>query len=178
MARLEPIKGTEIVEDIRLGHTFDEVNRLKRLIEENNKRVFIEIGIHEGGLSWLLIPFIINLTNKTYIGIEINCSVIRPQVRDLYAKSNAVLICKDCFDSDFFENISKLSNKIIYCDGGNKAKELQHFKNACKPGDMLLSHDYGTEVLPEDIISIEEDETFEKIENIFENTRIIGWKKT
>ena len=60
MNRLEKIVGVEIIDangdEIRLGHTFYEVEVLRDFILQENPDHFIEIGIHEGGLSYLLLP--------------------------------------------------------------------------------------------------------------------------
>jgi hypothetical protein len=69
MPRLQPVAGTEIVDDIRLGHTWNEYNVLKDFILNENPKWFIEVGVHEGGLSYLLLPEL----DLGYIGIEIDC---------------------------------------------------------------------------------------------------------
>jgi len=51
MSRLEKILGTEIVDDIRLGHTRYEYGVLEWFIYEEQPIWFIEIGVHEGGLA-------------------------------------------------------------------------------------------------------------------------------
>jgi hypothetical protein len=187
--RLQPVIGTEIVDDIRLGHTWHEFNILKQFILEQSPKWFVEIGIHEGGLAYLLLPI---LEDIKYLGVELDCNIIRPEVKTRfksYPKSE--LMCADCFSSTVALKIRESKNKIIYCDGGNKIKELKHFKYLCDVGDIILAHDYydekrnvidvpspNAEVTPEDVLHLDEDETFVKLpEDIFETTRIIGWQK-
>lgn len=187
--RLEPVIGTEIINDIRLGHTWDEYFILRDFILDVCPKAFIEVGLHEGGLAYLLLPM---LEYVRYLGIEIDCNIIRPRVKlrfDSY--SNAEILCADCFSSSVALEISKLKNKIIYCDGGNKVKELQHFKHLCRDGDIIMAHDFydgkrqvtgvpspNAEVLPDDVLHLDEDESFERLhEYIFGTTRIIGWYK-
>jgi len=189
MSRLEPVVGTEIINDIRLGHTWHEYNILRDFILEEIPDWFVEVGIHEGGLAYLLLPI---LEDIQYMGIEINCGIIQPRVKlrfDSYP--NAELLCADCFSSSVALAINKPGRKIIYCDGGNKVKELEHFKYLCHSGDIIMAHDFydgkrnvvdvpspNAEVTPKDVLHLDEDETFVRLsEDIFETTRIIGWQK-
>lgn len=185
--RLDVINGTEIYKDIRLGHTWFEVGVLKSFLSPYfYNYTFIEIGIHEGGLSALLI----NEFSK-YIGVELNCNLIRPEVKALYNHPNYELICGDCFSDFVYQKLYDLRSKIIYCDGGHKALEINHFAGTCTSGDILLSHDFWDgcrnvytvdNVVPEvtlnDIENLETNKYFKRLsENIFRNTRIIGWEK-
>ena len=196
MSRLEKIIGTEIIDDIRLGHTWYEFGVLYLLIDSQlalgNSTTFVEIGVHEGGLSYMLIP---KFPELNYFGVEICCELIRPEVKQLYLNAEkATLICSDCY-SDLVASVLKgITQKIVYCDGGGKAKELKHFKALCNPGDILASHDYHDgkselvsippenfpdliEVSPEDIVHMEMDKTFEPIAVPFPGTRIVAWRK-
>lgn len=195
MSRLETIIGTEILkienEEIRLGHTLFEVDVLKSFIKKECPDWFVEIGVHEGGLSWLLIP---EFPEINYLGIELNCALTRTQVINLYAGTpTAELLCRDVFDWDVIQRVNKLSRKITYCDGGNKVMELKQYKSACKSGDIIMSHDFSDgirevrdvpdyflhpEVYPADVKHLDDDEDFERLpETIFKETRIVGWMK-
>jgi hypothetical protein len=194
MSRLQPVLGTEIVDDIRLGHTWHEYEVLKDFVLEEEPDLFIEIGVHEGGLSYLLIPEIMNTHNPTlYLGIEWDCSIIRPPVIEVYERFKLnKLMCADCFSDEVADEISKwLGKKIFYCDGGNKALELKHFWTMCNENDIIMAHDFHDgirkvkgvpephpEVLPTDILHLSVNESFERLpEDIFKETRIIGFRK-
>jgi hypothetical protein len=181
--------GTEIVDDIRLGHTWEEYRVLREFIFDIYPTWFIEVGVHEGGLSYLLLP---DMEDIAYLGIEIDCGIVRPAVKQRYRENpNAELLCANCFSSTVAVEVQVRKNKIIYCDGGNKVKELHHFKHMCQPGDILMAHDYWdgnrviagvdevhAEVLPMDIIEIDNSRYFTRLdENIFNETRIIGWTR-
>ena len=196
MSRLKKTIGTEIIDDIRLGHTWYEFGVLYLLVDSQftsgNSKTFVEIGVHEGGLSYMLIP---RFPKLNYIGVELRCDFVRPKVRQLYLNNEqAGLICDDCYSDSIASILDNLTHKIIYCDGGGKAKELEHFKPLCHPGDILLSHDYhdgssavvgvppeyfpdSPEVTPKDIVHMIEDETFEPIAVPFKGTRIVAWRK-
>jgi len=188
MSRLSVVNGTEIVDDIRLGHTWGEFNVLRDFILDQKPSWFIEIGIHEGGLIYCLLPVLYGIN---YLGVELDCKIIRPQVMarvDDYP--NARIICADCFSTTVALEVGKLENKIIYCDGGNKVKELEHFKYMCHEGDIIMAHDFWDserkvkgvdeihpEVLPMDVVHLDVSDNFTRLdENIFKETRIIGWR--
>jgi hypothetical protein len=193
MSRLAPVIGTEIVDDIRLGHTWYEYEVLSEFIHEIYPLWFVEVGVHEGGLAYMLLRDN-SLNGVGYVGIELDCRLVRPQVKDIINKRlYSDLLCKDCFSSEVFTLVSRMNHKILYCDGGHKAKELKHFKRACSRGDIILTHDFydGTrvvrdvpvenisiEVVADDIVHMDEDATFERLdEEMFKETRIIGWIK-
>ena len=190
--RLEPIIGVEIVAgDIRLGHTFYEIEVLENFIQEQKQNIFIEIGVHEGGMSYLLIP---KLPQVYYVGIELHCDLIRPIVKAMYEQvSHAQLLCMDCFSDLVHSYLYDLKGKIVYCDGGSKAKEILHFKDTLHSGDVIMCHDFydgkrqvrgvpkeniSVEVTPNDTELFDFDVEFERIpEDIFKETRIVGWRK-
>ena len=193
MSRLQKVIGTEIVDDIRLGHTWFEYHVLEDFICNIKPKWFVEIGVHEGGLAYLLLQNHL-MDEIGYMGIELDCNLVRPQVKSIInARLSSELLCVNCFGSTTFYLLEKLKNKIIYCDGGNKAKELLHFKQFCDPDDIILAHDFydGTrivrdvpvenisiEVVANDIVHMETDKTFERLEEtVFKETRIIGWRK-
>lgn len=194
---MEEIIGTEIIhpEEIRLGHIWHEINVLNQVIFDYLPYTFIEIGVHEGGLAYCLIPITSTDYNPPvyYIGIELNCGIVKPQVIELFGSAqSSVLLCKDCM-SDIPHIIAhcKPGIKLIYCDNGHKAEELKAYAPYCKSGDILMAHDFWDgvrqvrgvpephpEVLPADIEFLENDPTFERLpEELFKETRIIGFRK-
>lgn len=188
--RLEPIIGVEIMNDIRVGHTFYELEVLEKFIQDQKPAYFIEVGVHEGGMSYILIP---KLPQIYYIGVELHCDLIRPIVKAVYEKVPfAQLLCMDCFSEIIHSYLGDLKNKIIYCDGGAKAREIFHFKDTLRPGDIIMCHDFydgkrkvrgvpreniSVEVTPNDTEIYDFDSQFERLpEEIFGETRIIGWR--
>jgi hypothetical protein len=120
------------------------------------------------------------------MGIEIDCHIIRPEVRAMFEHYNAELMCANCFSATVGIKVSELGNKIIYCDGGNKVKELLHFKYFCRPGDIIMAHDFDRdigveakpEVLEDDVLHLDISDDFVRIDDErFKDTRIIGWRK-
>ena len=193
MSRLEAVLGTEIVDDIRLGHTRYEYCTLEWFILDTQPDWFVEIGVHEGGLAYLLLQNS-RLNEVAYMGVELYCDLTRPEVkRTINNRLFADLWCIDCFSPEVATFLQNLPNKMIYCDGGDKPRELLYFKNFCASGDIILTHDFydgsrvvrgvpveniSIEVVASDIVRMENDVTFERLdEETFKDTRIIGWRK-
>ena len=65
----------------------------------------------------------------------------------------------ECHETaDVFEIEAKIAGliksdgiTIVFCDGGNKVKELEVFSKYIKKEDFIAVHDWGTEVLPTDV---------------------------
>lgn len=193
MGRLEEIPGTNIImtpkgEEIRLGHTWHEVDVLKKIIKTESHKNFIEIGVHEGGLSYLLMPY---FRWHNYVGIEIDLGIVQPAVKARYTLLDHDLVGVNCFEKVVLDRIAQFPNKIIYCDGGNKVAELHAYKEVCRSGDLLLTHDYydgvrvvtdvydpHAEVRPEDVADIDADTSFQLYDQqLLSTTRIQGWRK-
>jgi len=130
----------------------------------------------------------------SYLGLEIYCELVRPHVKSTISnRADSSLWCIDCFSPVVSSFINHIPKKLVYCDGGNKPKELLHFKEFCNSGDIIMTHDFydgsrvvrgvpvgniSIEVTADDIVHMEEDETFERLdEELFQDTRIIGWRK-
>jgi hypothetical protein len=195
MGRLDRIIGTNIIslangEEIRLGHTWHEVNILGSIIERENPEWFVEVGLHEGGLSFMLIPC---YPGVNYLGIELEWSVVRPRVREIYQEQHKELFLGDCFNAQLMSRIHILPKKIIYCDGGNKVAEVIAYKHLCNPGDLIFCHDYHDgkrivrevpkqnvhpEVLPKDVEHMNTSVLFTPYpESYLRETRIMGWRR-
>ena len=148
--RLETVLGTEILYEasgeIRLGHIYPEVDVIKDMIKVYRPNWFIELGVHEGGLSYILMR---QFPILQYFGIKLDCSIVRPEVRRLFDRQPNYLYCGDCFSSLVYESLKYIvqtsKTGIFYCDGGNKAKEINFFADIMKRGDIIMCHDYYDE---------------------------------
>ena len=58
---------------------------------------------------------------------------------------------KNVFDREVFDHISdniKQFKTYIFCDGGNKLRELNLYARLLKSGDRIAVHDWGIEIHP------------------------------
>jgi len=193
MARLEPVDGTEIIEDMRLGHTWHEVDVLRETIKIQNAQWFVEIGIHEGGLAYIL--------NKEYpwmkyLGVELYMSVVQNKARSIISKNNNTILYGSCFTNRIRDTVKLWMPEgkgIIYCDNGNKPEELKFYAPIVRSGDILMAHDYfhpkeriardwpeidNPEVTKEDVEFLRNDAKFVELEQPdFTHTRIIAFMR-
>lgn len=178
---------------VKTSHTWHEVGQILRIINDLDVYSFIELGCHVGGLASILMgrskfhPF-------RYIGYDKDMSIVDNEVMD-----NCLI-----FEKDIFENPEKLVQHVpkgrtfIYCDNGDKVKEMQVFSKLLRPGDIIACHDYfdnqevvglenfgfsdecgcRPEVWLKDIQFLYNDPTFEVLSDRYlHGTRIIGFVK-
>jgi len=104
----------------------------------------IEIGSGQGNFSFYLylISRVHDLEFSTY---EINHSFMTQSEfkRELGFYDHAHQ--KDCFSSDIAEQIARPGGTLLFCDGGNKPREFNHFARFLKPGDLIGAHDWEQE---------------------------------
>lgn len=106
-------------------------------------RAIFEIGTWQGGLSWWLWAQtqVRRMHFRTY-------DAIKPEKHP-----------PNFMRGDVFANVTDLGQKfrthepcVVFCDGGNKPRELKTFASELRdPGSLLIVHDWGTEMLPEHV---------------------------
>ena len=112
------------------------------LVLNNNPQVkrIVELGTYQGGFSWFLdaqarardIEFV------TYDIIQPDHEPPEFQHLDFYRYPEQVAI--------------KGGQPVaLFCDGGNKPRELKTFPPMCAEGSVILVQDWGTETLPADV---------------------------
>jgi hypothetical protein len=138
------------------GHLWHEIGTLLRFINQRQPTLFVELGVHVGGLASVLSPRTLHHPTFRYVALENNGSIVRDSVKQALAfLPNCRLLVADCFTvatrtAVEAEMKSRPGPALIYCDNGNKPKELLHYAPICRPGDLLGVHDYwepGREVV-------------------------------
>ena len=116
----------------------------ERVLRKVRFNTFIDIGTYNGNFSYYLLLFckergarfysydVLDHKNKRIAGYF--------QKLDVFKNENEIgtLIRQD--------GIS-----VVFCDGGDKAREIQIFSQYLKPGDIIAVHDFGKEVFLKDI---------------------------
>ncbi len=101
----------------------------------------IEIGTALGGLSVFL-----GLAAKAYFARFITYDVRDyTPYKDFFSRLLVDFRIGNCFTEEHIikNEIQAEGATILFCDGGNKASELNTFAKHLKPGDVVLAHDYG-----------------------------------
>lgn len=145
----------------------DCVNRYK-------VKLFIELGVYMGGTLPHLLPNLILDPTFHYLGFEI-LPCVDARLLD-FANQNPR--CRIIVD-DIFSNMKIISDSInetqgavyIFCDGGDKPRELLTFSGLMRVGDIISVHDYtedqSGEIRDVDLAKLSDD--FEPLDE--------GWRK-
>ena len=137
------------------SHSWEELGAITAIIEQNDIFLFIELGVHKGGLASLL-AMRARYQDFEYLGVELYLDDIEPALVALVDETpRANLFYGDAFSAPVFEFIARkveLSRRtLVYCDNGNKPAEVDRYSKALKIGDLLLVHDYPREFSEKDI---------------------------
>lgn len=114
------------------------------LNEEREKpyEAIVELGTFEGGFS-LYLDCQAQQRNLTFRTYDINkpARSIPGFVKlDLYARI-----------AEIGEHLQRHEPVLLFCDGGNKPRELKTFSQFLTPDSTIVVHDWGTEMLPKDV---------------------------
>jgi len=112
------------------------------LLNERPYSGIIELGTLDGGFSLYL------AAQAEQRGMFFRTYDIRvPQRKipgfvqiDIYARAD-----------DIGEHMCRNDPVIVFCDGGNKPRELKTFSRYVTPESLLVTHDWGTEMLRSDV---------------------------
>lgn len=130
--------------DIRLEQRVEVIKALEVLhskLKEEDKlpKTIIEIGMNHGGFSLVLND------SKISEQAEIYCFDVVNRNFDQNLKNTKIKwYINDIFSVEGYvkDLINRDGTTVLFCDGGNKAKEFQVFSKYLKAGDVILSHDY------------------------------------
>ena len=130
---------------IQLGSIFDDLIRF-------DVRLLVELGVFLGGMSELMLLRTERVPHFDYFGIQLDYEQVQPRVA-----GNPKVIQGNNFS---IQVITEVGNRVgstsgvamIYCDGGDKQKEMMLYSPLLKVGDYLRAHDYPGETTPEFLV--------------------------
>lgn len=133
-----------------------QVISLLDIVDKHGVKLFIELGIHEGGIGSLLYMRAMIEDRFHYIGIDNTPAYVDKRfAQHIPYVDKFVHIYRDCFTQDtknlVVTTVALHGKSLIFCDNGNKPKEVKLYTPALKVGDILVTHDYGTEIFDEDL---------------------------
>ena len=121
-----------------------EVGAILMMVEEFGIRSFFEIGTHRGGLSAILY-LRARFDKLRYSGIEIEETIADTSIyNESFPKFNLRI-------GDVWKNLEWAysclmpSPSMVFCDGGNKQREVDTFAEYMNSRDFILAHDYMVE---------------------------------
>lgn len=132
-------------------HSWAELYMLERVLDYRKPNRIVEIGTGTGRLTlYLAVWARCNL--PCHVTTIDTLKQTTPQLADLLRSLEVDRRHGTCFEPGFCRQIRRYgeaSTLLLYCDGGNKAQELREFAPMLGPGDVIMCHDFGTEVDPE-----------------------------
>ncbi len=133
---------------VLVGHTWIEVGIVLDTINRLRIKRFVEIGVHKGGLTALLVHTTTHVPGFEYLGLEIDSQIIHPTVRKLFDPlANAYLWIRDAHTKEAINDVERWMKAVagpalIYCDGGDKPKEFKLYAEILRKGDFIAAHDW------------------------------------
>lgn len=156
--------------DVPVTQTWLQVVRHFEVIKDFDAKLFVEIGVYLGGLASVIIPRT-EYTEFSYLGVEINEAAIDDRVKAQISRlPGANIIYGDAFNSEIINKVSERINAApspcyLFCDGGDKSKEMKTYVPLLRSGDLISVHDWtpsgAGEISSEDLEFLEPD--FEEI---------------
>lgn len=126
-----------------MSQTFADVLLWERLLNAHpDTASLVELGTGEGGFSRYL------ATQCVYRGIRFaTFDIVQPEAE-----------IPGFAQRDVFEDpawiVEVARPMILFCDGGDKAREMATFAPLLEQGDVLVVHDWGTEVDHADVPTV------------------------
>ncbi len=138
---------------IEMAQSWCEFVLWEGLLNDGDFNAIIELGTWQGGSShWLFAQTRTRAmirreagrasTNfRTYDSVAPNAPVEGFERKDVFAAAEEII-----------EFIHAYEPVVLFCDNGNKPRELRTFGTALRhPDSRVVVHDWGTEVMPEDV---------------------------
>jgi hypothetical protein len=152
---------------IFMAHWWNELGHLLNIVHDFDVRLFVEIGLLDGGLTSVMMDECRWNSRLIYVGVSLTLHYLDPRVVEL-AQGNyqVTLLEKDAWENTTIGQVISQATAtqgrwFVYCDGGDKAKEAHLYWPMLRPGDLLGLHDYsddplekGPEVFPNDVADL------------------------
>lgn len=144
-----------------MAQTWSDLQLYERLLNIHPLKCIIELGTGQGGFSYFLHAQCLarGLTFHTFDLVDPNESVPGFSRLDIFQEVSEVV-------SHF-----QPGGTLLICDNGDKPRELKVYAPLLQPEDLLAVHDWGSEVVQEDVpdilLPIHEDWTPSSITRFF-----------
>ena|SRR3990167_10258490 len=124
----------------------------EKILFENDFRRIVEFGTYKGGLSLFFLLWCMQRKSAfyTYDNMAHKYSRLGYGLK-LPQHFKKIDIFKH--EKEIGEIIQRPGRTIVFCDNGDKPRELKIFSKYLKPGDIIGVHDFNTEVMENDIPS-------------------------
>ena len=130
---------------IPVTHTWRELGCLLWVMQRWKVKAVVEVGVDQGGLAAVLLA---HRDMRNYLGVE-------NDMRKVHGSVSPHVIDADAMAPDTVERIGAwikpYSPALIYCDDGNKPREVALYGTIVRSGDIIGAHDLGIEINEADL---------------------------
>lgn len=137
--------------------TWHDIGAVMHILQSAHINLVVEIGIDQGGLTALMLAYReysagrMDVPYLQYLGIDINTELMCEAVRN---RDRSLFIQADAFAPETIQHVHTAVQQthgraLIFCDGGDKPREIRAYASVLRPGDLLLAHDYHNEYVDE-----------------------------
>lgn len=158
---------------VETDHTWMELGAILKIVEMFHIDLFIELGIHKGGVLAVLLPQLELYPTFNYYGICLDKNEIEPRLVDVCDElANICLIEGSCFSNALLAKMQNIldtskGTALVYCNGADPVRELHEYAYMLQPGDIISGYGYPTKIRPEHIKKFS-DEDFTLVNQINE----------
>ncbi len=137
---------------VRQQHGYGMYIHLDGVLMDNPQITkFVEIGTGGGAFSVILALYAIQ-RGSHLLTYDFQIRGHKPKLDDVFLKLGIEFVMEDVFDNqDHIQCYMDNTPTFLFCDGGNKRKEVKTFAPLLPSGSIIAIHDYGDEILPEDV---------------------------
>lgn len=133
--------------------TWLDIGALLNLIHIHQVRTVVEIGTHRGGFAAVLTGRTLFDPGFHLFTVELDPSIVHPDFRgaaESFDLTNVQLWIGDAFAHEtrqrVIEELARHDQRaLLFCDGGDKPREMREFHALLRPGDLMVGHDYHNE---------------------------------
>ena len=161
-----------------MSQTYSALYFLEYYIRDHEFSLVIEIGTQKGALSLYLANMAAVTEQFHFITVDITDKDYRSRPDEgvghwldkleEICPDHIEVITDDCFSPHFTDMLSigiKNDEKVlIFCDGGDKKRELDVFGGIIKTSDHILVHDWGMELYHHEVAGIVKSHNLEIVE--------------
>jgi len=109
----------------------------------------VEIGTGRGALTLVFGLWGLRL-GIPVLTVDINPDLSKP-IHHVFEKLGIKSVWEDEWETKEIEFFIDGRKVYMYCDGGDKPRELNHWHDKLMSGSMISVHDWGVEIRPEDV---------------------------
>jgi len=145
-----------------ISHELDSFPIIQKVVRDSKFKVIVELGTFYYGLTLLLHEADPKATLFTFDNMDARTSLVRAKGK--VTKEDLEFLINHGFGkrvsfirSDVIDRknimlsalLERPEKKLLYCDNGNKDREICYYGKLLNKGDVMGVHDWGYEVHPE-----------------------------